>query len=309
MPNVGPVWNVDWLNANSQRAYPLSETVSRKDITGSFELPNDFLVDLLLPVHADASIDPSLFHVKSVGIFGTGVSLTFGYDGTAIGSVSVDAASFALNTQLIFQGTGDFFDTIGKVIIGSLDTILNFAGSFEFDVAGARIEPHAIVPDLRGVNAVFLRNGDDVIGPITGDLVLQAGRNFLMNFVPGPGSEPDRVVLNAISGEGLNEDCDCGEAADRPCIETINGIAPDDTGDLSVIGDDCLELDAIAGGLRITEACASPCCGCPELEVVNEAMQFVVNQVYTMEAKASQLEQALLTLENVILPSKTGTQS
>jgi len=308
MVAVSQVWNVDWLNANSQRHYPISEEATLKDLTGSFTLPKDFLVDLLLPVHSDPSIDPTRFHVKSVGIFGTGVSLALGYNGTAIGSISAEASTFTGNQSFTFEGTGAFFDTVGKVVLGSLDTLLNFAGSYEFDVTGARIEPHAIVPDLRGVSALYLKNGDDTIGPLTGDIVFQAGRNFLMNYVNGPSGEPDRLVLNAISGEGLNEDCDCGEAASRPCIETINGIGPDDSGDYSLLGDECLELDAIANGLQLTDKCANPCCGCPELEVVETTMQSLVEAVFQLELQASKLETAIITMENVILASKTELQ-
>lgn len=309
MPAAGPVWNVDWLNANSQRNYPISEEATLKDLSGSFTLPKDFIVDLLLPVHVDATIDPTRFHIHSVGIFGTGVSLTFGYNGAAIGSVSIDASTFEENKSFTFEGTGSFFDTVGKVIIGTLDTLLNFAGSYEFDVAGARIEPHAIVPDLRGVNAIYLKNGNDMIGPLTGDIVFQAGRNFLMNYVNGPSGEPDRLLLNAISGEGLNEDCACGEAASRPCIETINGISPDENGDYTVLGDECLDLNAIANGIQLTDKCANPCCGCPELEVVETTMQSLMQAVFYLEMQASKLETAVITMENVILASKTELQS
>lgn len=309
MPAVGPVWNVDWLNANSQRNYPISEEATLKDLSGSFTLPKDFIVDLLLPVHSDASIDPTKFHIHSIGIFGTGVSITFGYDGDAIGSVSIDASTFTGNQSFVFEGTGAFFDTIGKVIIGTLDTIMNFAGAYEFDIEGARIEPHAIVPDLRGVSAIYLKNGDDTIGPLTGDIVFQAGRNCLMNYVNGPAGEPDRLLLNAISGEGLTEDCACSEAANRPCIETINGISPDENGDFTLLGDECLLLNTIANGLQLVDQCANPCCGCAELEVVETHMQRLIESIFRLEAQASKLETAVITMENVILASKTETQT
>jgi hypothetical protein len=43
--------------------------------------------------------------------------------------------------------------------------------------------------------------------------------------------------------------------------------------------------------------------------VVDDAMQFVVNEVYRLEGLASQLEQAIITLESHVIASKTGTQS
>ena len=36
MPLDG-LWNIEWLNQNSQRNYPLSEEASLKDLTGTWQ--------------------------------------------------------------------------------------------------------------------------------------------------------------------------------------------------------------------------------------------------------------------------------
>ena len=33
---IGNVWNIEWLNQNSQRNYPLSEEATGYDITGAY---------------------------------------------------------------------------------------------------------------------------------------------------------------------------------------------------------------------------------------------------------------------------------
>ena len=309
MPPVSSLWNVDWLNANSQRAYPISETASRMDVSGSFRLPDDLLVDLLLPIHADESIDPVLFHLKSVGVFGGVVVIALGYDGNSIGSAAIDASTFVPNSRYRLFATSPFFDTIATLVIGSLNTILQTAGSFEFDVDGGMIEPHAVVPFLRGVQALYLENDGVLSEPIVGDVVLQAGRNALLTYIPGPVGEPDRVQISAIDGAGLNSVCDCGEARVKPCIKTINGITPDDDGDFKLLGDERIELSAIANGLQLSEKCADPCCGCSELGVVLTAMQNVANAVSSMEGHAYKMEAAIQNLNSVILVSKLGQQT
>lgn len=301
------IWNQDWLNQNSQRKYPLSEEAGLKDTTSSFTIPNDFLVDLIWPVHADVSIDPSLFHVVGIGIYGSGVTLAIGYDGVVVGSVSIDAASFTRNQSFIVQGTGDFYDTVGKVVIGSLENVLRSAGFFSFDVANGRFEPTTIKPDIRGINSIYLQNGSDLIGPLQGDVIFQAGTNFLLNLFPGLTGEPDRIVFNAIDGAGLNQDCECDENAELPCVQTINGIAPDGVGDFTLLGDDCLSLEAIANGIQLTDECAKPCCGCEELAVVESTLSFVVDQVHSLSNLASRLEAALQVTQTNLLSSKTGT--
>jgi hypothetical protein len=124
MPPVSSIWNIDWLNANSQRSYPISETASRQDVTGSFTIPNDLIVDLLLPIQADDTIDSTLFHIKSIGVFGGAVVIGFGYAGALFSTVAIDVLTFQPNAVYRFVGSGLFFDTVGTVVIGKLDQLL-----------------------------------------------------------------------------------------------------------------------------------------------------------------------------------------
>ena len=64
------ITSLDWLAENSQRRYPLHEDAGLRDSSNSFSIPNDFIVDLVLMVHADSAIDVTLFHVISIGVFG-----------------------------------------------------------------------------------------------------------------------------------------------------------------------------------------------------------------------------------------------
>lgn len=299
------VWNVDWLNENSQRRYPLAEDATVFDTSGSFTLPDDFIVDAIIPVHADPSIDPSLFHVAAVNIFGAGVTVALGYNGTIIGSIAIDVASFVRNNSYTISCTSPFFDTIGKIVIGSLDTVLQSAGSFSFDLAGARLVPTVIKPDIRGISAIYIDNNGTLSAPIQNDVVLQAGRNFLINVVSVPG-EPDRIVFNAIDGSEMAQGCDCDENSALPCIKTINGIPPDPSGNFTLLGDDCLLLDQIANGIKLNDQCSKPCCGCTELDIVRQTLEFMVTQANSLENLAARLEQELAVTATNLLASKAG---
>jgi len=301
------VWNVDWLNANSQRNYPLHEDATRLDTSASFQLPNDFLVDMIFPVQLDPSIDPTLFHVLSIGIFGAGVTISIGYNGVLVGSAAIDASTFTRNQMFFIQGTGQFFDTVGKIVVGTLDTVLQSAGSFTFDVAGGRLEQTVIKPDIRGVNAIYLSNNGELSAAIQGDVILEAGTNFLLNIFPGLPGEPDRIVFNAIDGAGLSQGCECDENATLPCITTIDGISPDGSGNFTLLGDSCLSLDGIANGLQLKDDCAQPCCGCAELKVLTDTLNFMVQQVNSLQNLATRIESTLLVTQTNLLSSKTGT--
>lgn len=286
---VAGVWMVDWLNANSQRKYPLHDEATGRDISGSFQLPDDLLVDCILPVHPDPSVDPSKFHLHSVTVFSTGVTVGLGYDGTAIGSVTVDRATFARNKTAVFQCTGDFFDTVAKLVIGSLDSVLSYAGSFEFGLDGGRLSPTVVKPDIRGMNALYLLNGEELSDPIQDDIVFEAGRNALLVLDNTP---PDysRIIFSFIEGAGTIVDCDCKEGTTRQPILTIDGIGPNSDGDFVLEDNECQGLNPITNGLQLVDKCAKPCCGCSELNVVTDKLNFMANQIQTLEGLASRLE-------------------
>lgn len=300
------LFDIDWLNQNSQRRYPLHEDAGLLDVSGTFKIPDEFIVDMIWPVHADSTVDPALFHIAGVGVFGTGVTVALGYNGAVIGSVSIDAGSFSRNQTFIIQGTGAFFDTVGKIVIGSLEAVRKSAGSFSFNVSNGRLEPAVIIPDVRGVSALYIKNGNELSDPFQDDVILQAGKNMLINKIPGFAGEPDRIIFNAIEGVGLNIGCDCDENKELPCIKTINGLGPNNSGDFTLLEDDCLKLDEIANGLQLRDECAQPCCGCAELTVVNDALNFMTQQVVSLENLASRLEAAIQTIEINLLVSKTG---
>ena len=76
-------WNLEWLNHNSQRAYPLAEDATKVDVTTDFTLPDDFIVGLYIPVQGTMNVDPSLFFLRSLAIFSTGYNLSIAYHNPA----------------------------------------------------------------------------------------------------------------------------------------------------------------------------------------------------------------------------------
>lgn len=298
------IWNVDFLNSNSQRKYPLHDNATLKDTSNTFSIPNDFIVDLLWPVHADGTVNPALFHIIGIGIFGSGVTVSLGYNGESIGSVSIDANNFSRNQSFFISGTGPFFDTVGKITIGSLDTVRKFAGSFLFTVAAGQLVPTVVKPDIRGISALYLRNGNETSDPLQNDIILQGGQRMVLNLVPGLSGEPDRIVFDAIDGVNLNTGCGCEENADLPCIKSVNGVLPDFNGNFTLQGDECLILNEIANGLQMVDECSDPCCDCRELSVVIDQANMMVTQVTSFENLLGQLAAAISTMQANLLASR-----
>lgn len=313
---VDAIWNAEWLNQNANRFYPISEEASNKDVTGSFEIPRDLIVDLVWPVQTAAIVQSDRFYVYSIAIFGSGITITLGYhivgdpEGVPIGSVSIPSDTHQTNQSYFIAGTGtDFYDSVGKITIGNLDNSLGVAGYYKFDLNGARLESTVVRPNLRGVSAIILINGEDVSDPLAGDIELVAGTNIRLVPTPsaGPGYNP-QIRIDAITGAGLVQDCSCSgtRPADAPCIRTINGIPPDNDGNFTLQGDDCLELEPIENGININDKCSEACCGCEELKKILGDLDILNAQVSTLESFASKLNAQVDAAVINLLASKSG---
>lgn len=310
---VDAIWNAEWLNQNSQRNYPVSEEATSKDISGTFEIPQDLIVDLVWPVQTAAIVQSDRFYVHSIAIFGTGVTITLGYhvvgnpEGTPIGAVSIAIATHQENQSYFISGTGEFYDSVGKITIGKLSNSLLTAGYYKFDLNGARLESTVVRPNLRGVSAVILVNGEDRSDPLAGDIELVAGTNIRLVPNPNPGGNP-QIRIDAISGAGLVQDCGCeGKLpADAPCIRTINGIPPDNNGNFLLEGDACLTLTALPTGLAIKDGCSTACCGCDELQKIVADLGTMNLQITTLESFASSLTAQVNAAIINLLASKSG---
>ena len=304
---AGPIVNSEWLATNAMRHYPLSEEATTRDDTDSFSIPDNFFVDMVIPVHATLNLDPSKFHVIQLAVFGTGVNVAIGYDGTVMGTVSVPLAGFTRNSVFFIQGIGDFTDVLGKCVIGALDTILPFGGVYDFSVAGGRIEASVIVPDIRGLTGLRIWQDDAYSELIQGDVVFEAGENVRMGVVTT--GTVSVLTISAIDGEGTIADCECDlDVADRPAIKTINDVQPDENGNIELTGDDCLEINPAPGEapadiqphtVALTDTCSKPCCGCSELETLVADQLRIKDEIYTLLGVATRVEAAILATQAI----------
>ena len=307
MPLDG-LYNLEWLNHNSQRAYPLGDEATGNDTTDSFHLPEDFIVALYLPVHAGLDIDPARFFLKSLGVFATGFGITIGYQPAAGAAVNVATAlinkdGHTRNDDYAIGGVGDFNDTEGRIAIGKFDSIDEEPqGFFDFAFEETRLDVDVARPQIRGVQSITVQNGGEVSQRLYGDIVLTAGINFRLTPIVVSGQDPE-IVFDAIEGEGLTEECICEDGSDAPCVRTINGIPPTAAGDFTVAGDECLEVQDIQNGIRLVDLCSQPCCGCIELERITEDLEQFGNQATTLTNFVTRLQVSVEGFENLVLGS------
>jgi len=304
MPAQGVV-NVGWLNQNELRAYPLSEAATRQDTTSTYTLPNNFLADMVISVNGGLNYSPANFYLSQLSVFGTGVVMEISYwtgtQASLLGRVSIQTSTFERFDTFTIEGDDDFEGVTGKVVIGTLDTVLLTPGVFAFALAGGRIESTVVVPDIRGVAGMRILDGDDLGELYQGDIAFEAGSNFRITKSNFNGVTV--LQFSAIDGEGTIADCVCeGEAAATPAIRTINNVPPDALGNINLLGDDCLvpEAKADENAVEISDVCSKPCCGCPELETLVDDQNRMRDQVQTLENLASRLEGVVAIMQTLM---------
>lgn len=304
-------WNLEFLNHNAQRSYPLTAEATKKDITGSFTIPDDFLVGLDIPVSTAMDMQSGRFFIRQIGLFASGIQLIFAYsEGTDIVDVAtalIPTPNFSRNSVFPVGGIDPFDDIFGKVVIGKIDSIkAQPTGLFEFELAGTRIEPQAIRPMIRGITSIRVSDATGNSSErLYGDIELIAGTNIQLATVIT--ATETQIVISAINGEGTIEQCICsGDAADVPCIKTINGIRPTPDGNFNFVGDDCLAFNAIENGLRLTDSCCAPCCGCEELETITRDLERLNTQRTALELFINELSASATTFNSTVLGARLG---
>lgn len=302
-------WNIEWLNANSQRSYPLADAATKTDTSGDFVLPDDFVLALYLPVHAGLEVAPDRFFLRAVAAYGAGYSLEIGYDdnGTAntVGVAVIAKDSHTENQVYAVVGMGDFADTVGKIVIGRTESIdQQPAGRYVFTYAGGKLDQDCIRPIIRGISSIRVINGSETSEAITGHIVMAAGANIRLTPILIEGQDPT-IRIDAISGEGLTETCVCSDEADAgPCIRVINDVPPTPAGKFTLLGNDCLEIDAIQNGLQLIDRCSAPCCGCQELAVITQDLSQFGDNARTLSTFLNRLETSVTQYNEVVLASR-----
>jgi hypothetical protein len=303
-------WNLQWLNHNSQRAYPLTERASKTDTARAITIPDSFIVELYLPIHSGTSFSPEKFFIKSLLISPTGFNIVVGYSENGANSVDVAAAniarsSFAANRAYALTGVDDYYDSVGYVVLGNLDEVDVLApGLYTFDPLAGELEAGVIRPMLRGISRLVVVNGSNESQDIYGDVVLVAGNNVRLDVAVSGATT--NIIFNAISGENLNQDCLCEIPDTGDCITQINGQTSID-GNFEIGANECIEIEGMNGGIRISDICAQPCCGCTELNAVISQLDRFGDGITTLQNFVTRLGSEVTQMSLVVLGSRLSS--
>lgn len=301
-------WNLQWLNHNSQRSYPLTEKATKTDTLTTIRLPDSFILALYFPVHAGLDVAPDRFFLKNLLITPTGYNVSVGYDdnGTVyeVAAVNIAKSVHVPNRTYALAGFDSFADCVGQIVIGKLDEVEKLPpGLYTFAYADGALESDTIRPMIRGVSSLRVQNGAELSERLYGDITLIAGTNMRLGV--NSGIDGPEVVFNAISGENLNVDCICQVPDTGECIRCINGVCSDD-GTFTFASGPCIEITPTNNGIVITDTCAQPCCGCAELDALNGQIDRFSDGVNTLQNFVTRLSSEVTQMSLVVLGSRLG---
>lgn len=305
-------WNLQWLNHNSQRSYPLTDRATKKDLNNTITIPDSFIVALYFPIHAGQAFSPRGFYISSLLLSSTGFNIVIGYtDGTTtvsdVAAATIARANYTPNRAYSLAGINAFYDSIGYIVIGNLDEIdQQPSGLYNFDIAGGEIETDAIRPMLRGVSSLRILNNNETSARIYGNVTLVAGSNI--RITPSSVGDETFITFDAVNGENLNQTCLCDVANTGPCITSINGVSTSD-GTFVIAPNDCIALTEIQNGLQIADTCAKPCCGCSELDALRDQVNRFGDGITTLQNFVTRLGSEVTQMSLVVLGSRLSTNS
>ena len=300
------LWNVDWLNANSQRKYPLSTTATAQTATGDFTLPTDFLVDASITVPYAEGFNPMALYLRSVQVYAQGVSLEIGYEDDVVASVNIAANTHEANAAYRLVGAGDYSDLSGFVAVGTLDSLLlGGPGAHVFDLVGGRLEARTVIPALRGVSGIVVVDTLGRSEPVRGVIELRGGSNVGLTVDPGDNA----IRIDGSPLAGLVDDCDCDDArvlAESPPVRFLQGVAPNNAGNIQLESLACIGFQGGPASVIVSDDCSEPCCGCDELAVIEQDLDLLNSQINLLQSHYSQLVASYQQLRSSLLASRTG---
>jgi hypothetical protein len=276
--------NLDFLNTNTLRNYPIKEGKTRVSTNGVFTIPNDFIVDMQLA----ATYDPEVrFYISRISNFEDSISIEISdNENVLVGSFLIIPSNHWQYKDYFLTPTEEYVGTNGIITITGLKTIKAVpSGSFSFSLETAELEARVSVPSQKSVNRLVFINNNGNSFFTTGDVRIVARSNIRFKLDE---EDSNTVIIDVGNGLGLNTECD----GPTKCIKTINGIPPDEDSNFTLDFSDCATLTPIPAntGLLLEDICCKPCMGCNDIEELTTRLMTTENGLVALRQYYSDLE-------------------
>ncbi len=301
-------YNIEWLNSNLQRAYPIRENYSLQSVEG-ISLPNYVLVDAVFCL-AHGQVLEKAFYISKLVFTGDYLTLYFGStfnidspsdtDLVSLGYVTIPVVEASVYGSYKLSSADEYYEDANcKIVVGEIQRLTDdlTPGVYTFDWNSAALEPHVVRPSLRQVRALQTINGSDISGYVRGHVKLMSGNNIKLTAVG-----TDTIRIDAIVSDGFAEACVCDGAFPLfGAIKSINGVYPDDAGNIRLIPGDCIQIEEGSSVLVIRDSCSVPCCGCDELAALVSNFAVAESAINRMASNLDRLSEKQSSFYNAVI--------
>lgn len=288
--------NLDFLNLNTIRNYPIKDGATCISVDDLFKLPNDLVADISLSASSD---DLLQLYISKAVISSDNIILTVADagDATPLGTFFVPFVDHVPYDDYTMVASTSYPRAIGRITIGYIKDIKSQpSGEFNFSSDSTALLARTFIPSTLGINYITFTDDKGNEARLTGKVRIHAENN--LRFRTSSVGDETVVILDAGNGLGLNKECE--EGALTPPIKTINGIAPDSAGDFHLITSDCVSLTPIEAGLLIKDTCGKPCLGCDELGQLTARAISVENELFKIRDYVTNLDTLVTQLTTLV---------
>ncbi len=306
------LWNLQWLNHNSQRAYPLADNCSREAyISSDIKIPDELILALRISLNTGHNVAVDRFFLKALTVTSNGFAILIGYDDGSNYSNPDDYPSVATTfvwtnseqTTYSLTGLDDFDDSVGYIAVNPSCSWLNdVSGYFSFLPQNAYLEPDCIVPMIQSISSIAVSDGSTAGKRHYGDIILQAGSNVELEVRES--ATATTIIIHAITSDDFAQTCKCDTHEEAPCIRTINSMHPDASGNILIEGTGCVQLTNGDGSITFNDTCASPRCDCSSIQDLAQEIRDLEDGVTTLENFTAQMKASVDQTQLVITNSK-----
>lgn len=303
---MGDFWNSQWLNQNTQRAYPLQYGQSATDLTAVLTIPDNLLADMnvygtVASLQAVSTTAPTEFYIRQVQILATSITLIIASNIGDIAIAAIPSNAPDYSTHTLSGATGSRANA-GFITIGSLaDFSIQLPGVYNFSNTATRLEMSAVRYELGRSIVTRVAQHGKVERTLIGSYTLNAGSNI--KFV----SAANGLEISAVNVDDLQPVCN--PVTDfwryQTPVKLINGVpARNSDGQFFMLADACTDLEAVTNGIRLNNKCGTPCCSDSELDSLTDEIDTVVNAFTALETLVQSLETTLQQFEQTVIAAR-----
>ena len=279
--------NLEYLNLNTLRNYPIREEFVPVDTTGLFRIPSDFIADFQIAATSDIT---ARFYISKVINTDTQVTVDISdQDAVYVGSFLITVASHTLYQRYYLTPGASYAGANAVLVVAELTNLLaQPKGIFSFALTATEVETRTVIPSVAGVSRIVFNDKFGNSYSLSGNVNMVAETNLRFR------TSGQDIYLDAGEGLGLNEEC----VPPANYIKTFNGQTPDENGEFTFSGTACLAVSTGQHSLLFTDECCKPCVGCDDLSAITDRL--------------TQIESDLLKLRdeyNSLLTTITNTEA